>query len=142
MERAASKQRLKKAFSAIFEETRDHAEWLEGVFGALGKDAKSKRCETMNGLLEEARDISEERGPGDIPETIRDAALISATRRIEHYKTSRYGTARRYAEELGLVGAANELDALLEEEKQTDETLNTIALGGWLSEEANVEERL
>lgn len=135
MARSASRSRLEKAFNTHLEETRSHVERLEDIFDSLGESPEGVKCDAMEGLLKEGNERIERQGH----DAVKDAALISAAQRIEHYEISGYGSVRTYAEELGLENAANILDAILSEEKNADQTLNRIALGGWLSEGINIE---
>lgn len=135
MARATSRTMLEKAFNTHLSETRSHLERLEGIFESLGTSPEGERSEAIAGMIEQANEIIRQEGP----DAIQDAALISVAQRIEHYEISGYGTARTHAEELELDTAANVLGAILSEEKNADQTLNQVALGGWLSDGVNIE---
>ena len=107
MAKAASSQDLKSAFESHLEETQGHVERLDKIFENLGKSPRGKTCHGMQGLLEEGSEmISEsEKGP------VRDAGLISAAQRVEHYEMAGYGSVREFASILG----QNEIASLLEE---------------------------
>jgi len=123
MAKAASSQDLKSAFESHLEETQGHVERLDKIFESLGKSPRGKTCHGMQGLLEEGSEmISEsEKGP------VRDAGLISAAQRVEHYEMARYGTLIAWAEELGRDDIARLLNTNLKEEKAADKKLSTIA---------------
>lgn len=125
---AASHTELKDAFNEHLDETRTHVERLEQVFATIDQPAKGEHCEAMEGLLHEGEEIINESGE----EAIKDAALIAAAQRVEHYEISGYGTAATYAKELGLDGSQELLEETLAEEKAADSKLNKIATGGWL----------
>ena len=123
MARAASSQDLKSAFESHLEETQGHVERLDKIFENLGKSPRGKTCHGMQGLLEEGSEmISEsEKGP------VRDAGLISAAQRVEHYEMAGYGSVREFASILGQNEIASLLEETLEEEKAADEKLTGIA---------------
>ena len=123
MARAAASQDLKSAFESHLEETQVHVERLDKIFETLGKAPRGKMCHGMEGLIEEGSEmISElEKGP------VRDAGLISAAQRVEHYEMAAYGSVREFANLLGRKEVASLLEETLEEEKATDEKLTGIA---------------
>jgi ferritin-like metal-binding protein YciE len=123
MVKAASTAELSQAFSSHLEETRGHVERLEKIFQMLGKRGTGKTCEGMKGVLEEGSEaITEiEKGP------LRDAALIGAAQRVEHYEMAGYGTVRSFAQLLGNDEMVSLLDETLEEEKAADEKLTKIS---------------
>lgn len=135
MAEAASHSDLRDTFNTHLKETRSQLQRLEDIFGEMNVDPEGKWCEAMEGLIDEGQEIIEQSGQ----EAVKDAALIAAAQRIEHYEISGYGTVRTYAEELGYDDIADVLDNILSEEKNADQQLNEIALGGWLSEGVNVE---
>lgn len=135
MAQAASHDELQNALNNHLEETRSQLQRLEDVFGEMNVDPEGNRCEAMEGMIQEGQEIIQKDGQT----AVKDAALIAAAQRIEHYEISGYGTARTYAEELGYDNVANVLDNILSEEKNADQELNQIAVGGWLSEGVNVE---
>jgi len=123
MAKAAKSPELKEAFESHLEETKGQIERLDEIFEALGKKATGKTCHGMQGLVEEGNEMIEELEKGDV----RDAALISAAQRVEHYEIAAYGTVREYAKMLGRKDFAKLLDQTLEEEKAADEKLNSIS---------------
>src|ERR1700757_71803 len=123
MAKAARSQDLQAAFEKHHDETEGHVERLEQVFELLGKPARAKKCDAIEGIIEEGKEIMEEYA--DTPAL--DAGLLAAAQAVEHYEISRYGTLRTWAEELGLQEAVELLDATLGEEKKTDETLTKLA---------------
>lgn len=137
MSQAASHQELKDAFENHLEQTRGQVERLRDIFDRLGESPEGEHCEAMEGLVEEGEEIIEQQGDA----IVKDAALIAAAQRAEHYEISGYGTARTYANELGMSEAADLLDETLSEEKNTDEQLTKLATGGWLSSGINEEAR-
>jgi ferritin-like metal-binding protein YciE len=120
---AASSKELQNAISEHLEETRGHVKRLEGVFQAIGIQPESEHCDGMEGLISEGSEIAEADGDGDA----RDAALIGAAQRVEHYEIAAYGTARALARQLGHTDAAKLLDETLDEESAADEKLTRIA---------------
>jgi ferritin-like metal-binding protein YciE len=120
---AASNAELASAFEEHLEQTREQVRRLERVFEAMGEQPGSRKCQGMQGLLQEGEKlISEmEKSP------VLDAGLIGAAQKVEHYEISAYGTARTMAEMLGQAETAELLDETLDEEKATDETLTEIA---------------
>ena len=131
MAKAASNEELKEGFMAHLEETKGHVERLEQVFSKLGAPARGKPCKAMKGLVEEGSEAIEQEGP----DPIRDAKLIGAAQRVEHYEIAAYGTARTLAETLGEDEVAEILQETLDEEGETDKKLT--ALASTVNEEAN-----
>ena len=132
---AASRSELKEAFNEHLEETREHVERLEEIFDQLGESPEGEHCDAMEGLIAEGEERIQEDGDSDV----KDAALIAAAQRTEHYEMAGYGSARTYADELGLSDVRSLLDETLSEEKKADKLLNKIATGGWLSSGVNRE---
>ncbi len=124
MAKAASSEELKAAFEDHFGKTKQHAQRIETIFERIGAKAQGKKCKAMEGLVEEGNEVLEEDIENDI---IKDAALIAAAQRVEHYEIAGYGCVRAYATRLGDNDAANLLAQTLEEEKEADKTLNDIA---------------
>lgn len=122
---AASQSSLKKAFEHHLEETEDHIERLEQVFEMMGEKASGKKCDAIEGIIEEGKQFIEN-GKSFNPD-VNDAGLISAAQRVEHYEIAAYGTLRAFAEHLGKDHAAELLQRTLNEEKQADEKLTGIA---------------
>jgi ferritin-like metal-binding protein YciE len=123
MAKAAQSRELSSAFQKHTKETQGHIARLEKVFRALGQPARGKKCQAIEGILEEGTEIMKEfKGAPAL-----DAGLVSAAQAVEHYEIARYGTLKRWAEQLGMTEAVRLLDATLTEEKDTDETLTEIA---------------
>jgi ferritin-like metal-binding protein YciE len=125
MAQGASSDELRKALQEHLEETRDHVRRLEEIRGQLGS-MTTDQCEGMKGLIEEGKEILST--PGDA--VVKDAAIISAAQRVEHYEIAAYGTARTLADELDLSEAKDLLDQTLDEESNADKLLTKIATGG------------
>ena len=123
MMKAAQSPDLKAAFEKHHTETEGQVQRLEEVFGILGQKPKAKTCPAIDGILEEGKEMMEEYAGS----SALDAALISSAQAVEHYEMARYGTLKRLAEHLELDGAAELLDATLQEEIQTDEDLDNLA---------------
>jgi ferritin-like metal-binding protein YciE len=130
MANGATSTALKEAIEDHLEQTKVHVERLEQIFENLGKAARGEHCKGMEGLIEEGSKLLEEEGDG----TVKDAALIGAAQRVEHYEISAYGTARTIAELLGKQQAVELLQQTLDEEKETDAKLTELAMS-----EINVE---
>jgi len=124
MAEAASSTQVRKAFEEHLKQTQEQVQRLEQVFQLLGEKAERQACKGMRGLIEEGEKMIAE----DASPEVRDAALIAAAQKVEHYEISAYGTARAYARLLG----ESEVDALLmqtlDEEGRTDEKLNQLAM--------------
>lgn len=129
MAKEASSDELRQSIEEHLEQTRAQAERLEQIFEQLGEKPKGKKCKGMQGLLDEGKETLEE----DMEEDTKDAAIIAAAQRVEHYEISGYGTARTYANLLSENEAAELLEETLNEEKETDQKLTQLA------EEINVE---
>jgi ferritin-like metal-binding protein YciE len=123
MAKKASNQQLKAAFEEHLRQTEQQVQRLEQIFEALGKSPRGKKCKGMEGLIEEGKEVLQE----DMDEETRDAALIAAAQRVEHYEIAGYGTVRTYAQLLGERDAARLLQQTLDEEGQTDKKLTQLA---------------
>lgn len=123
MANAANSPKLKKAFEDHLEETKGHVERLEKVCEHLGIGARGEKCEAIEGLLEEGEERIKAKGD----DAVIDAALISAAQRVEHYEMAAYGSARAFAESLGLNDVVKLLQETLDEEGKADKTLNKLA---------------
>jgi ferritin-like metal-binding protein YciE len=123
MAEAAHSPALKTAFQEHLRQTQNHVTRLEQVFQQIGKSASSKTCEAMKGLIEEGDEAVRASGDPDV----KDAALIAAAQRVEHYEIAGYGTVRTFAQRLGHQGAARLLQETLNEEGATDKKLTTLA---------------
>ena len=126
MAAAATNDRLRAAFNDHLGETRHHLERIEDVCSQIGVSPNGQRCKGMEGLIREGEEIVLAAGDP----TAKDAALISAAQRVEHYEIAAYGTARTLAGELGLDDAKDLLDQTLDEESNADSLLTKIATGG------------
>ncbi len=123
MARAAQSPDLKAAFEKHREQTEGQIERLQQVFEKIGKPARGKTCDAIEGILAEGDEIAEE-----YKDTAAlDAGLLAAAQAVEHYEITRYGTLKRWAEVMGLKDAVKLLDETLQEESQTDEDLTAIA---------------
>jgi ferritin-like metal-binding protein YciE len=120
---AASNQELASAFREHLEETKQHVTRLERAFQMLEHKPSRDTCDAMKGLISEGEDMIEAKGDNDV----RDAALIAAAQRVEHYEMAGYGTIRTFAERLGRKDVASIFQETLDEEKAADQKLNTIA---------------
>lgn len=129
MAEAASNDELKKAFQHHLEETRDHRDRIQEIFGQLGKRRSGEECKAMKGLIEEGDEVIETTGGHA---AAKDAALIAAAQRVEHYEIAAYGTAKTLADELGHGDAKDLLDQTLDEEASADKLLTKIATGGMM----------
>jgi ferritin-like metal-binding protein YciE len=133
MAKAASNTELQSAFEQHLEETRDHRDRIQHIFGELGKRRTGIECEGMKALISEGEKIIKSSGDA----AAKDAALIGAAQRVEHYEIAAYGTARTLASELGLSAAESLLDQTLDEEAQADKLLTKIATGGMVKSGVN-----
>ena len=120
---AASSTQLKQAIQHHLTETQGHVSRLETIFRELNLEPKRETCEAMKGLVAEGEEMIKAKGDPDV----KDAALIAAAQRVEHYEISGYGTARAFAKRLGMTQAANLLQQTLSEEEAADRKLNQIA---------------
>ena len=123
MAEAASSNSLRAAFENHLVETQGHVQRLENIFGQLGEDASGETCDAMKGLVKEGDKVVKRIDASPL----RDAGLIGAANRVEHYEIAAYGTARTYADMLGLPEASRLLETTLEEEKAADQKLTDIA---------------
>lgn len=135
MQKAATSMDLAAAFEKHTQETQQHIATLEQVFELLGEKAVAKKCDAMAGLLEEAKGIMEDTDKGTM---IRDAGLILAAQKVEHYEIATYGTLRTFAENMGHTDVQELLQQTLDNEKETDVALTEIALN-YVNEEATQE---
>src|SRR6201999_4367514 len=126
MAKAAQSDQLRSAFEKHHDETEGQIERLGREFELLGKPARGKKCDAIEGILDEGKEIMEEYE--DTPAL--DAGLLAAAQAVEHYEISRYGTLRTWAAELGYKDAVKLLDATLAEEKKTDAALTQLAESG------------
>jgi len=123
MAAAAHSSALRAAFHEHLRETQNQISRLDEVFRQFGKKASSKTCEAMKGLVTEGEEVISASGDPNV----KDAALIAAAQRVEHYEIAGYGTARTFAQRLGRDAAAQLLQETLDEEAATDERLTALA---------------
>lgn len=123
MKKAATNRKLAAAFNQHLEQTKRHAKRLEQVLGNHDESPRGPKCEGMEGLLKEGDAMIKE----DAEEEVRDAGLIAAAQRVEHYEIAGYGCARTYAQMLGDKRGARLLDTTLREEANTDRKLTQLA---------------
>jgi ferritin-like metal-binding protein YciE len=135
MAQAASTPELREAFEHHLEQTRGHVARLEQIFQTEDLRRAPEVCEGMQGLIEEGKGVVEAAGDP----VAKDAALIAAAQRVEHYEIAAYGTAKTLAGELGYDEAEATLDDTLGEEGQADKLLTKIATGGLFSGGVNRE---
>ncbi len=133
MASAAHTDELRKAFEHHLEETRGHLQRLDDLLPTIGIQSPSERCEGMEGLIREGDKIVEAQGDP----MAKDAALIAAAQRVEHYEIAAYGTARTLADQLGMDDAKDVLDQILDEESNADTLLTKIATGGLMRSGVN-----
>jgi ferritin-like metal-binding protein YciE len=132
MAKAAQSDQLRAAFEKHHDETEGHIERLEKIFELLGKPARGKKCDAIEGILDEGKEVMDEYE--NTPAL--DAGLLAAAQAVEHYEISRYGTLKAWAGKLSLADAVKLLDQTLTEEKKTDETLSKIAVSAVNAEAA------
>ena len=123
MAKNAPDAKLKKAFEDHLEETKQHKTRLEEISKELKFDPNKETCKAMKGLIKESSDFMNEVKDDDV----KNAGMIAEAQRIEHYEISGYGTAVRYAKELGHKDIAKKLQMTLDEEYNADKTLNDLA---------------
>ena len=124
MQKNSTTDELKQAFADHLEATKGHVERLEEAFSMLDKKAQAKKCEAMAGLTKEADGIIEDTEKGSLT---RDVALIMAAQKVEHYEIATYGSLAQLAKTIGRDDISELMIATLEEEKEADELLTSIA---------------
>lgn len=124
MAKAATSEELRSGFEEHLQQTKGHVQRLEKIFGELGEKANGKKCKGMEGLIAEGAEMIDE---DELEDEARDAGLISAAQRVEHYEIAAYGCVRTYANILGEENAVSLLEQTLQEEKDTDEKLTELA---------------
>jgi len=141
--KAAESQELRAEFEEHLEQTKGHVNRLRQIFEALDERPGGKKCAAMIGLIQEGQDIRDE----EFQDGVKDAALISAAQRVEHYEIAAYGCVKTWAGLLGETEAQSLLEQTLNEEKQTDEkltelssTTNLEAIGNEQDQDDNLEE--
>lgn len=136
MSKNATSQNLIDAINGHITVTQEHVSRLEEVFSIIGEKAAAKKCDAMEGLIKEGEGILEETKPGPV----RDAGIIAASQKIEHYEIATYGTLAAFAETLGEDQAAELLHQTLEEEKDADAELSEAAYNSINFDAADEEE--
>ena len=132
MAKAAASDELRAAFEKHHGETEGQIERLEQIFEMIGKPARGKKCDAIEGIIDEGKEIMEEYA--DTPAL--DAGLLAAAQAVEHYEISRYGTLKTWANQLGHKDAVKLIDQTLAEEKKTDEALSKLAVSAVNAEAA------
>jgi ferritin-like metal-binding protein YciE len=130
MAKAATSDDLRAGFEEHLQQTKGHVQRLEEIFERLDEKPTGKKCKGMEGLIEEGEEMIDN---DDLEDEARDAGLIGAAQRVEHYEIAAYGTVRTFANILGDREAVSLLESTLEEEKETDQKLTQ------LSEHINLE---
>jgi ferritin-like metal-binding protein YciE len=123
MAKAATNQQLVAGFKEHLEQTKEHAARLEKILKSHDESTRGPKCKGMEGVIKEGDDMIEE----DAENEVRDAGLIAAAQRVEHYEMAGYGCARTYAEMLGDRQGAQLLQTTLTEESETDKKLTKLA---------------
>jgi ferritin-like metal-binding protein YciE len=123
MAKKASNTELADAFEEHLQETETHIDRLERVFEIIDRKPQAKKCEAMDGLIKEGKELMKE----DAGASVIDAGMIVAAQKVEHYEIAAYGSLRTFAEKLGYEEAADILQETLDEESAADEKLTEIA---------------
>src|SRR5579872_1968974 len=126
LEHAATHDELKTALKEHLEETKGHVKRVEEALGELGAAPGTEECKGMKGLIAEGDEVTKMSGDS----TAKDAAIIAAAQRVEHYEIAAWGTVRQLAKECGYDGIEDLADQTLDEESQADTLLTKIATGG------------
>lgn len=123
---AAADPALRDAFTVHLHETEEHVRRLESIFSRLGYEANRETCDAMKGLLKEGQAVIDAEGD----RSVKDAALIAAAQRVEHYEMAGYGALRTFARRLGMPDVAATLQHTLNEEGEANKTLTSLAESG------------
>ena len=128
---AAVAPELKRAFDEHLAQTRQHVERLERIFASMDQSPESRTCEGLEGILDEGKSIIRAGSlvKSAVDDRVRDAALIGAAQRVEHYEIAAYGCLKTYARWLGMDEAARLAEQTLDDENAADQKLTTIAEG-------------
>ncbi|MGH6677898.1 MAG: ferritin-like domain-containing protein, partial [Bradyrhizobium sp.] len=132
MAKAANSDDLRAAFEKHHGETEQQIDRLEKIFEIVGKPARGKKCDAIEGIIDESKEIMDEYA--DSPAL--DPGLLAGAQAVEHYEISRYGTLKTWAGQLGYRDAVKLIDQTLSEEKKTDEALTKLAVSAVNSEAA------
>lgn len=122
----ATSEKLKSALKSHLIETENHVARLQEAFEMIGEKAEGKKCKAMDGIIDEGEEIIKETEPGDV----RDAGIIAAGQKVEHYEIATYGAIISWAKQLNLDDVAELLHETLKEEKAADKKLSEIAESG------------
>ncbi len=125
MAKSATNPELRKAFEHHLTQTESHLETVQSILNSFDANPTSTMCKAMEGLIEEGNDVASQSGDGDA----RDAALILAAQKVEHYEIATYGGLRTFAKTLGYTDTAETLQGILNEEYDADQTLDNLAMG-------------
>lgn len=120
---AASSQEVKDKFRQHLDVTRQQAARLEEIFDMLDMEAEREHCDGMAGIIKDGQKVASAQGDP----MVKDAGLIGAAQKVEHYEMAAYGTLRTFAQTMGMDEVADRLQKTLREEKETDRTLTTVA---------------
>ena len=132
MAKAARSDQLRAAFEKHHQETDGQIERLDQIFEMMDKPARGKKCDAIEGIIEEGKEIMDEyKGSAAL-----DPGLLAAAQAVEHYEIARYGTLKAWAEKLSIPEAAKLIDEILTEEKKTDDTLSKLAVAAINAEAA------
>jgi ferritin-like metal-binding protein YciE len=132
MAKAARSDQLRAAFEKHHDETEGQIQRLDQIFEMMDKPARGKKCDAIEGIIEEGKEIMDEyKGSATL-----DPGLLAAAQAVEHYEISRYGTLKAWAERLSMPEAAKLIDETLAEEKKTDDTLSKLAVAAINAEAA------
>lgn len=123
LQEKAHNDELRNAFGAHLDETQGHVERLNKALKSLGSDARAEKCDAMEGLIKEGDKLAGE----DAGDAVKDALLIAAAQKVEHYEIASYGTACTWAKLLGLDDVLDLLKQTIDEEQAADEKLTSIA---------------
>lgn len=124
MSKGATSTVLSEAIDKHLDETKDHVSRLEQVFKLMGEKPQAKKCDAMEGLVKEAESILEDTKSDSM---VRDAGIIIASQKVEHYEIASYGSLVALAKKMGMKEAASILEETLQEEKKTDSNLSKLA---------------
>ena len=133
MQTAATHDELKTAFREHLEETKGHVTRVQDALGELGALPGTEECKGMKGLIAEGEEIMKMTGDP----MAKDAAIIAAAQRVEHYEIAAWGTVRQLAKDCGYDGIADLADQTLDEESNADKHLTKIATGGMFTSGVN-----
>jgi ferritin-like metal-binding protein YciE len=125
MAKAANNEKLKSAFTSHLDETEAHLEAVRAILAELDENPANKKCVAMEGLIKEGNEVAIKGGNPDA----RDAALIVAAQKVEHYEIASYGSLRTFADSLGYEKAAKVLQTILNQEYDADQVLDDLAMG-------------